>query len=237
MQHSSITILLWGLPTWRADSGRGPVTLLSSFFVCDPSDFWRLLSEVGNTRYTQSAQNKQEAVRCSCSMFQIICKVQRFLQNCTTTGAIKMLLRGTELQVPQTAENGCTDESEHLLCSLISQRFVTKGPAVCVASILVLYWRIQSKEETVERKVPPSGSLVSTNRATGLSQSPCKSFTSSRFSGASWLHKHLPHRVCRCWRCVYLQPKYTSLHRTQGWNTTWKLNVHTSEYLSCKSLL
>lgn len=43
MQHFSITILLWGLPTLGAASGSGSVTLLSSFFVCDPSDFWRLL--------------------------------------------------------------------------------------------------------------------------------------------------------------------------------------------------
>lgn len=122
---------------------------------------------------TQSAQNKQKT-QSDASTFQIICKVQRFLQNCTTTRGPLRYYCGEPNCRSHILQITCTDESERLLFSLISQRFVTKGSAVCTISIFIPLLK-DSQQVTVERMLPPSWSLVSTtNRATGLSQLPCK---------------------------------------------------------------
>lgn len=96
--------------------------------------------------------------------------------------AIKVVLRGGELQVPPTAEHERPDESERLLC-----------PGTLRVVVLLLKDSQPRGEEA---------SLVTATMATGPGQSPFESITASRFLGLTWLHKHLPYGVCRCWRCV-----------------------------------
>lgn len=151
----------------------------TSFSVCDPSDLWILLSEC-LIRDTQSVQNKQEA-QSDANMFQIICKVQRVFQNCATTWEpLRWFCRQSWTAGSTIAEHNRSDESERLLCSLISELSATKGSAACTSLFLVFCWRRHSEEEMLERKIPSSGSLLNTSRTTGLSETPCAGFQLQR---------------------------------------------------------
>lgn len=94
---------------------------------------------------TQSAQNKHKT-QSDASTFQIICKVQRFLQNCTTTRGPLRYYCGEPNCRSHILQNTTVQMKASACCFPWYHRDLSQKARRSVPSVfLFLYWRIHSK--------------------------------------------------------------------------------------------
>lgn len=169
MQHFAIPILLWGITPWIAASGSG----LDRFQCLWPPWPLNIIIRMFNQGHREQTGS---AVRCQyvpdhLQSAKIFPKLHHHMRT------IKMVLQGELGCRFHTLQNTTVGMKASACCVCWYHR------GFCHQRLSGLHHH--SEEEMLKRKIPSSGSLLYTTRATGLSESPFKSTAVSRFSTSS----------------------------------------------------